>query len=211
MQKSYSLAKIITYLFFIVCIITPFGTSYSKELKSVALLPFEINSPDDISYIRDGITNMLHSRLSWKNNVKVVEKRIIKKRFAQLTKAKRNELIKKISQKTGSQYIITGSITQFANSFSLDTQVYDIENKRYLTFFEQSKEIGNIIPKLNRIADKINKTVFDRETVSYGEMEKEKRTNSNKWKRQNPENLLPAFQRPKETDPPVWKIWQYMF
>jgi len=195
----------------IICLNIFPGTCFSSEIKKVALLPFEVNSPDDISHIRAGIARMLHSRLTWKNNVKVVDKRNVSKQLEKLETVKGNELIKKISKDTNAQFVVAGSITQFANSFSLDARIYDIENKRYLTNFEQSKKIDNIIPKVNRIAAKINKSVFDRTTVSYEEMEKEKKANIEKWKRQNPENLMPAIQRSLDTDPPVWKIWKYMF
>ncbi len=211
MQRSFLTIKITSFLFCILFILIFSGVSQAKDLKTIALIPFEVNSPDDISHIKVGVLNMLYSRLSWKNHIKVLEKRITKKNMAQLKGVTGNELIKKISEKTGSEYIISGSITQFANSFSLDARVYDIENKRYLTFFEQSKKIDDIIPKLDRIAAKINKTVFNRTTVSFEEMEKEKKSDIEKWKRQNPENLIPVFQRSQNTDTPVWKVWKYIF
>ncbi|MCP4023406.1 MAG: hypothetical protein GY729_16295 [Desulfobacteraceae bacterium] len=183
----------------------------ANELKTVAVLPFEVNSPEDISHIRAGINKMLFSRLSWKGHVKVLEKRIIKKDLAKLKDVQGNALIKQISQSTDSKYVVAGSITQFANSFSLDAKVYDIENKRYLTFFEQSKKIDDIIPKLDHIAAKINKTVFDRITVSYEEMEKQKKADIEKWKRQNPEHLMKNLPRSHDTSPPAWKIWEYLF
>jgi hypothetical protein len=37
--------------------------SAAETAKKVAILPFEINAPEDLSYLREGIMDMLASRI----------------------------------------------------------------------------------------------------------------------------------------------------
>ena len=180
-------------------------------MKTIAVLPFEVNSPDDISHIRSGLVSMLHSRLYWKDRVRVVKKGIINKTLTVAPGMNKNKLVETIAEKTGSDYVLTGTITQFAGSFSLDAQVIDVKNNRQLTFFEQAKQIDNVIPKLDRIAGKINKKVFDRTTVAWDDYQKEINSAQEGPQKMNPEMMMPFPYGDSEKTPPVWKFWKYMF
>jgi len=110
---------------------------------------------------------------------------------------------------THSDYVLTGSVTKLAGAFSIDTKIYDIKNKRFMTFFEQSK-VPDLIDKVDQIAATINKKAFNRSTVTYEKMERKKQVYINKLKRQNPENLMkvPAAQQDQG---PGWKVLEYLF
>jgi L-aminopeptidase/D-esterase-like protein len=79
-----------------------------------------------------------------------------------------------------------------------------------MSFFEQSKVNDDLIDKVDRIAATINKEAFNRSTVTYEQMEREKQAYINKLKRQNPEHLMkvPASQQDQG---PGWKVWEYLF
>ena len=168
-------------------------------------------SPEDITYIQSGILQMLHSRLVWKDHVIVVEKKIIAAHLNAIDIQDNDQLFKKIASLTNSDYVLAGSITQFSNAFSIDTKIYDIKNQQYLNFFEQSKIIDDVIPKLNVIAAKINKKVFERKTVVYQKLAKEEKEKAEQWKRQNPEKMMPLIPRgEQEEKTSIWKFWEYL-
>ncbi len=89
--------------------------------------------------------------------------------------------------------------------------MYDIKNKRYLTFSEQSKLLSDLIPKVNFIAAKINKKVFERQTIMYDQMVTQEKEKYEQLKRQNPEKLMPAIPKrdPAERSS-KWRFWEYM-
>ena len=116
-----------------------------------------------------------------------------------------------MAELTDSDYVVTGSVTRFSDAFSIDTRVYDIKNKKFLTFFEQSTSFNDLIRKMNVISAKINKDVFDRETTAYSNLVKDEKEKEEQRKRQNPEKMMqnfPADQREKK--PPFWKFWNYL-
>jgi len=201
---------ILSSIVFILILCSSFN-AFAKTSQKIAILPFEMISPEKITYIQSGILKMLHSRLVWKNHVAVVEKKLVKAGLNAIKSKDHNLLIKKIAKLTNSDYILTGSITQFSNAFSIDAKVYDIKNKKYLTFFEQSKKIDDVIPKLNVIAAKINKKIFGRKTVVYEQLAKEQKEKAEQWKRQNPEKMMPMIPKgEQEEKSSPWKFWEYL-
>ncbi len=183
----------------------------AQKKQTIAILPFELISPDELSYIQAGTLQMLHSRLRWKDHIETIDKNQINTYLSGIEQKDYNFTIKKIADLTNCDFVLTGSITQFANAFSIDTRIYDIKNKKYLTFFEQSKIIDDVVPKINVIAAKINKKVFQRESLIYENLIKKEKEKAEQWKRQNPEKLMPVFPQGEQKEKSsIWKFWEYL-
>ena len=187
------------------------ATENSKINKTIAILPFQINSSKDLTYLAKGMAQMLNSRLSWHQKVKVISEIQIKNQIPDIEHISTDKLISKVASQTHSDFVFSGSITELSGSFSIDTKVYDIKNKRYMVFFEHSKKIDNMIKKTDHIAALINKKVFDRTTVSWKKMDAEKQEYINRLKRQNPENLIRSRQNEEDEESYGWQIWKYLF
>jgi TolB-like protein len=182
-----------------------------KLPATIAVLPFTIHASEDVAHIQQGVVHMLHSRLAWTDHVRVVPGRRIETLLNDRNEKDRNQLIRQVAEQTGSDFILDGSITRLAGSFSIDAMVYDMKNKQYMTFFEQSKDNDELIDKVARIAAGINKQVFDRSTTAWEKIEQERQARINELKRKNPEHLMqnPRWQNQEES--PGWKIWKYLF
>ena len=209
-EKSISHLLIIktTLILFILCSSL---TAYAKDIKSIAILPFECISAEDMSYVQSGILEMLHSRLAWKDKVEVIEQKIVEKNLKGIKTQDNTLVIQKLAELTHSDYIVTGTVTQYADAFSIDTKIYDIKNKKFLTFFEQSASFNDLIQKMNAVSAKINKEVFDRETAAYSNMVKDEKEKAEQRKRQNPEKMMkdiPMEQR--ENKRSLWRFWEYL-
>lgn len=195
------------FLFVTLFFIITSGPINSQEVKTICIVPFDTNSQQDISYIKSGIINMLDARLTWKNKVLVTPKSQTKTVLSEIKKSNTKPSIIKIGKAAKADYVITGIITEFSGAFSVDTKVYDLEKKSYLTFFGQSKDINTIIPQIDIIAAKINKKVFDRTTVSYERFEKDKIITEEELRRMNPEKMMPVVRPEDQEDEPWWKLW----
>jgi len=183
----------------------------SVRPATIAVLPFVMHTTETDSHIQKGVVTMLHTRLAWPDQVHVVPAQKITTMLNQLNTDNRNQVIRTVAEQTHSRYVLDGSITQLAGSFSIDAVVYDILNKQQMTFFEQSDNYDELIEKISRIAATINKEVFDRSTTDWEKIEQERQAKRNELRRQNPENLMqdPQWQRTRES--PGWKIWKYLF
>ncbi len=202
---SYAACAIVSVL-----ILTTPVNSFSAELKTIAIMPFETIASNDITYIQSGVLKMLHSRITWKEHISVIPHKTISKLLKTVQSGSKDQQIHQISKLTGSDYVLTGSITQFSEAFSIDTHIYDIKNKRFMTFFEQSKLLSDLIPKVNFIAAKINKNVFNRKTFVYDQLLNTEKEKYEQLRRQNPEKLMPIPKTdPAEKSSP-WKFWEYL-
>ncbi len=199
--------KLITICIIYLAFITP--QVIAEDNKTIAILPFEMISNDDISYLQEGILQMLHSRLQWDGKVIVIKKRNMEDLLKTIDK-KTTPLVQDILDRTHTDYILTGSITQFANAFSIDTKIFDVKNSQALSFFDQSDSIDQVIPKLNTIAAKINYKIFNRETTEYSKLTKEVKDKAKNWERQNPEELMPSIPHEKIEKSSWWKVWDYL-
>ncbi len=205
----------ILLVFLVICSLPVAGFAQNEQSeqvkKSLAIIPFEIISQDDITYIQSGVSRMLYSRLEWKDRVSLVEKNSVLKHMETINTENPNQIIKKIADLTNCDYVLTGSIIYFSNAFSIDTKIYDIKNRQYITFFEQSKIIDDIIPKLNAVTARINKKVFNRKTTAWENLANQEKEKALQWQRQNPEKLMPSIPRGEQKEKSsIWKIWEYL-
>jgi len=102
--------------------------------------------------------------------------------------------------------VITGTITEFSGAYSIDTKVWNLKTKSYLTFYDQSATLNKLISRVDIVAAKINKKIFDRTTVSYDKYKNEKIITEEELRRMNPERMMPVREA-GERKKPWWKIW----
>ncbi|MFH2061093.1 MAG: hypothetical protein ABIJ59_19690 [Pseudomonadota bacterium] len=195
-----------------VAIAAPTENTKDSSIIKIAIVPFETHSKNDISYIVKGVTNMLHSRLDWKNKIEIVPKTHMTELLSTASLPPNstigNQSIVDLGKKTGADYVITGVITEFYGAYSIDTKIYKLKDKSYYTFFGQAKTIDTIVTQVNIICAKINKKVFDRTTSSYEKFEKEKKISTEELRRMNPERMMPPNENIDGEEKKWWKkIW----
>jgi len=139
------------------------------EPKKVAVIPFRMNSSQDLGFLQNGLFNMLFSRLSDPGKVDVMDRETVDKVLAKAqetdeTKGTLNESKARIiGANMGVDYILFGSLNHFGESVSLDTSMVDIAGEKpTITFFKQSNTMGDVIPMVNTFAGDINLKVFNR-------------------------------------------------
>ena len=196
--------KLIVIVFVLFISIPPV---YSKNIITLAVLPFQTHSEQDITHIQSGILNMLHSRLAWKDHVSLIHKNETRQKLAAMTYESENELVSKLGHSNWTDYVLTGSITEYANAFSLDIKIYNIDDQSYLTFYDQTPTIDQVIEKVDVISAKINKRVFGRTTAAFERMKKKEIISEEQLKRMNPEQMMPYRERMNQKDKPWWKFW----
>ena len=131
--------------------------------KTVAVLPFTMNSPQDLTFLQNGLFSMLSSRLSDSGKVDVLDRATVDAALAGPPADLTQDQAKDIGEQLGADYVLFGSLTHFGESVSLDAAMVDISGDQpALTFFEQSNNMGDVIPLVNTFAGDINQKVFNR-------------------------------------------------
>jgi len=135
--------------------------SYAEKIKTIAVLPFKINAAQDLTFLKEGIMDMLSSRLSWKDKVMVIEKGLVKEKVAEFKGSLNKEIAINIGKSLKADYVILGSVTVFGESVSIDAKILDVaKGEELITAFNQSKGMDEVIPTVNKFAQDINAKIM---------------------------------------------------
>jgi TolB-like protein len=138
---------------------------FAAAPKRLALLPFKVNAQKDLSFLRDGIYDMLATRLAEEGQVQVIERQVVAAALdsAAPSGAVTEALARKIGSELKADFVLFGSLTVLGENVSIDAKTVDVSGTRpTMTFFDQSPTLGGIIAKIDTIAADINRKLFGR-------------------------------------------------
>ena len=139
----------------------------AAKTATVAIVPFKVNAEKDMSFLRDGVYDMLSTRLTKEGEVEVLNRQTVEKALpttvGPLTEAAGRELGRKLA----ADFVLFGSLTVLGNSISLDAKMVDVAGATpSMSFFEQSEDAGGIIARINALAADVNEKMFGRSTAT---------------------------------------------
>lgn len=129
----------------------------AEEKKTIAVLPFAVHSGENIDYVKNGVWDMLYSRLSSGGEIRLAGRQSVLDALAKLD-GKELEIgdVSRVGKDLNADYVVWGSITKFGNSISLDGKLMDVAGKESpVGVFEQCRSLDEVIPKVNDFAKKI--------------------------------------------------------
>ena len=152
MRNSY---RWVAGLLFLIVSVQPL---WAKDRNTVAVLPFSIHSAENIDYVRQGIGDMLASRISVNEKIDVIGKDSV---LAALQETAGRELALAdayaLGKKLNADFVVWGSITKIGNSLSIDGKLVDIAtSKTAVNIFAQCPTMDEVIPKINDFAQRID-------------------------------------------------------
>src|SRR2546428_2063492 len=132
------------------------GAASAGDRTRIVILPIVVHSAaSDSSYVSRGITDMISSRLEQTGRVQV--ERVDDPKLGTTVLGKALEL----GKARGGDYLIFGAFTQFGDGASLDVSCLplDVKNEAEAAaarrIFISSGAMGDIIPKLDEIVDRV--------------------------------------------------------
>ncbi|HOJ52256.1 MAG TPA: hypothetical protein PLT64_07375 [Syntrophales bacterium] len=147
----------ITLAFFIALFFFTPG-AFAQKKVTVAVLPFNVNSAENIEYVKQGVWDMLISRLSTNEGVTVASKEQVMETI-QALKIKDLTLpnVYAVGKKLNCDFAVWGSITKIGNSVSIDGKLLDIAAYTHpVGLLSQTQGMDEVIGKINELAKKIN-------------------------------------------------------
>jgi len=133
------------------------GSGAAGESARVALLPIAVHSAEqETSYLSEGLAAMLAARLEQSGQLVVL-------RVGGNTAPGTNESAAiELGRRAGASHVVFGSYTQFGQGASLDVRCAAVaaagdgdEPEEARRVFVQSGTVGDLIPKLDGLADKL--------------------------------------------------------
>jgi TolB-like protein len=136
----------------------------SQKVYKIAILPFLIHSQENLDYLRDGIYNILASRLSVEGRMIVIDQSLVERALYEERPMRLDEAVAaKIGMRAGANYIVLGSLTKVGDYISLDARVISVtEDKPPLGVFAQTKGIDDVMAKIGDFAQDIGYKILGR-------------------------------------------------
>lgn len=154
--------RVVVSLLFVVSLLLE-AHVLAAEPARVAIIPFKMNSERDLSFLRDGVFDMLLSRLSWGNRVVVIERELVDGVVSKIKGAIDERAARDIGNSLNADYVLFGSLTIFGESVSIDAKMVDVSGASPpVAVFNQGKGMDSVIPQIDMFASDINARVFGR-------------------------------------------------
>jgi hypothetical protein len=133
----------------------------AAQSTKVLILPFAIHSEQDISFLKEGIWDMLSSRLYQEGKVSTVDKatsqNLLEKTTGPLTESSALSAAKGV----GADYVLMGSVTLFGEIISTDAKFIETgTGSAKVSFSESGRQKGDAILHVQALAQQINQAVF---------------------------------------------------
>jgi TolB-like protein len=133
------------------------ATVWAKEKYTVTVLPFSLHSAENIEYVRQGISDMLISRIAVPDKIDVTRKDIVQDVLKKTGGKELNlEDVQHIGRQLKSDYVVWGSITKIGGGVSIDGKLADMTGgKSDIGISSQSNSLDDVIPKMNDFSQRI--------------------------------------------------------
>ncbi len=129
----------------------------------MALLPFTVNSSKDMSYLREGLRQMLSSRLSAEAGISVVAREKVDSALKGAGKNPSAAKIAALAGKVGANYVLSGSVTALGGGMSFDAKVYLAKEKKSQTFYATASTEAEVMDAIDKLSWDIAADVFGRQ------------------------------------------------
>ena len=129
-----------------------------------------IHSQENLDYLREGINDILTSRITVEEGVVVIERWIVERALYDEKPIRLDETVAmKIGKRIGADYIVFGSITKVRDNVSLDACLISVaEEKTPVTVYTRQKRIDDLMLKISDFAQDIGYEILGSRTTAGG-------------------------------------------
>ena len=183
MQKSFKAQKV-TSICLIVIAIMGLSPQIAAEQPpaSVVILPFEIFSEKDLSYLQAEIPAVLKRSLEQAGARVLLLDALSEPEWRKRTA--NNEEIKQLRLQTGAGYVLWGSLTWIGQQFSLDLKLSEpLSEKRPQSFVAEGQGIENLPSTVDKLAQDLSLTILKRQIILAVEVSGNQRIEADAIKR----------------------------
>jgi TolB-like protein len=143
----------------------PLGSAAQHPLR-VAVLPFTVHSDEDLSYLRNGIWDIISTRIIVEGEVETVDKPLVERFLPDLGGDEiTDQGARWLGNRVGADYVVYGSITKVGEYISLDAKVVHVPGTRATaSAFTQHKGMDEVMAKVSTFAQDISNRIVGRAT-----------------------------------------------
>ena len=147
--------------------VTIFSLSTARAPLRVAILPFQIHSAENLGYLKEGVYDIISSRLTASGEIHAIGKSGIERVLAEMRPQRlTEEVAREAGRRLEADYVVLGSLTKIGDFISLDARLIDIESPKPPSgVFAQTKGLDQLMAKVDEFARDIGGKILGKPTV----------------------------------------------
>lgn len=134
--------------------------------QTLAVAPFSVTSETGLDYLETGMIDLLSSRLALPGKVHIVDKAMTLEVFKNREGDSRDR-IADLASKSRADFVLTGTLTESVQGIDIHVVVINPRDMKPVLDLKESsgdyESADSVIPLVDQIARKINRTLFSRE------------------------------------------------
>jgi TolB-like protein len=133
----------------------------SQAPLKVAILPVVIHSGESLEYLKEGLGDMLSSRIELPGRVVVMEKGKVKDALDKVTGELDAAKARELGRSLGVDFVVFGSLTKLGDSSSLDLRIVDVKGEKAAApVYVQMKKMEEVIAQVDNLALKVDEKIL---------------------------------------------------
>jgi TolB-like protein len=128
--------------------------TFGERTARVVILPFQIHSTENLGYLKEGIYDIISSRLAASGEIDVIGKSPIERVLAEMRPPRMTEEVaREAGTRLKADYVVVGSITKIGDFISLDARLLDIRGQKPPSAaFAQTEGLDQLMVKVDEFA-----------------------------------------------------------
>ncbi len=141
--------------------------TFGEVPVSIAILPFQIHSAENLGYLKEGIYDIISSRLAASAEINVVGKSPIERVLAEMRPPRMTEEVaREAGARLKADYVVLGSITKIGDFISLDARLMDVTGQKPASAaFAQAEGLDQLMAKVDEFARDIGGKILAEDTA----------------------------------------------
>lgn len=147
----------------VMCVLGVDASVFAEGRSKIMVLPFEIHSEKDLSYLKTQIPGIIAGQLEKDGGVIVEPETSVVGQVTSFTSVQARQL----GQSAQADYVVWGSLTRLGKRISLDVKLLSTASDQGPEFlYAEGEDIENLLSTVNSVAVSIGTRVFKLEAIS---------------------------------------------
>jgi len=152
-----------------------FTSAMADKSSKVLLIPFNIYSKNDFSFLQHSVQNLFSTRLVPECQLLLPENEGTLKKIRDSQGNVNEEDAIALGKQLDADYVLIGNLIVFGEKISTDTKLINIRNQQpMITLNQAGNSHGDFLSHISVFAQKINEKVFGRKYFSYTQASQKK-------------------------------------
>jgi len=118
----------------------------------IAVLPWKVNSPEEMAFVRDAMRDMLTSRLGSNKGVEVARPDLVADALAGHPGAVTDTLALEVGKKLSADYVLYGSLTILGSTISLDGRLASVADNKVTPVYSNGVGLDSVVSMADKLS-----------------------------------------------------------